>query len=95
MKRNKRKRAHVFVTGRVQGVLFRESTRKKAQTLGLTGWVRNLVDGRVEAIFEGEESAVDEMISWFSRGPVFAKVDDFKVTEDDYHGEFRDFQINS
>ena len=92
MNRNK-KRAHILVSGRVQGIFFRDSARKKAKELGLTGWVKNLSDGRVEAVFEGDEAVADEMISWFRQGPVFAKVDDFKVIEDDYRGEFKDFEI--
>jgi acylphosphatase len=59
-------RAHVFVSGRVQGVFFRQTTQLKAQSLGVRGWIKNLFDGRVEAIFEGEENAVKELVD-FSR----------------------------
>lgn len=68
------KRAHVFVTGEVQGVFFRSNTRKKALELGLTGWVINLRDGRVEAVFEGEEPAVQEAVRWCHKGPSYAAV---------------------
>ncbi len=95
MTENSKKRAHIFVSGRVQGVFFRDSTRKKAQKLGLTGWVRNLPDNRVEAVFEGGEAAIDKMISWVRQGPIFAEVDDLRVILDDYCGEFRDFQIKN
>lgn len=57
-------RAHVFVTGRVQGVGFRYSTVDTASQLGLTGWVRNLPDGRVEAVFEGVRDIVEDMVRW-------------------------------
>lgn len=56
-------RAHIFVSGRVQGIFFRSSTQKKARELGLTGWVRNLQDGRVEAVFEGEKDKIEKMIN--------------------------------
>jgi len=67
------KRTHVFISGRVQGVWFRAHTREKAEELGISGWVRNLPDGRVEAVFEGEDEKVDEMVKWCHRGP---KVDE-------------------
>jgi len=72
-------RAHVFVTGRVQGVWFRESTRRRAEELGLGGWVRNLPDGRVEAHFEGDEAAVEAAIAFVRRGPEHARVSDVAV----------------
>jgi len=88
-----KKRAHIFVSGRVQGVFFRDSACRKARGLGLTGWVRNLSDGRVEAVFEGQESAVREMISWAEQGPMFAKVKDLGVVFEEYLGEFSNFEI--
>jgi acylphosphatase len=68
-------RAHVYVMGRVQGVCYRQSTRDRAAALGITGWVRNLGDGRVEAVFEGERSSVKEALAWCRRGPDGARVD--------------------
>jgi acylphosphatase len=70
-----RVRAHVIVTGRVQGVWFRESTRRRANELGLSGWVRNLPDGRVEAEFEGPELAVRAALRFVEVGPEHARVD--------------------
>ena len=67
-------RAHVFVSGSVQGVFFRQKTRQQARSLGVNGWVRNLDDGRVEAIFEGEESAVKALVEFCSQGPKGALV---------------------
>ena len=86
-------RAHVFITGRVQGVFFRSYTEDKALELGLTGWVRNLSDGRVEAIFEGDEEKIKEMIKWCYKGPPGARVTIVKVEWEDYKGEFNTFSI--
>lgn len=73
-------RAHVFISGRVQGVSFRYYIRQEAQALSLSGWVRNLPDERVEAVFEGEKEAVNEMIAWCWSGSPSAKVTDVKVS---------------
>ncbi len=67
-------RAHVYVSGRVQGVFFRQNTKRQAQSQGVKGWVRNLDDGRVEAVFEGEESAVKALVDFCSKGPIGAMV---------------------
>ncbi len=67
-------RAHVWITGRVQGVFFRQETARAARTRGVAGWVRNLPDGRVEAVFEGEAGAVDALLSWAAAGPPMANV---------------------
>lgn len=72
-------RAHVVVSGLVQGVCFRYATEKEAGRRGVAGWVRNLPDGRVEAIFEGEEEMVEEMIAFCRRGPPGARVDGVEV----------------
>ncbi len=71
--------AHVFVSGKVQGVFYRANTRDRAAELGLAGWVRNLDDGRVEAAFEGPEDAVEEMVEWCHEGSDRAKVNDVEV----------------
>ena len=68
-------RFHVLVRGLVQGVWFRESTRHEATRLGVCGWVKNLPDGSVEAVFEGPATAVEAMLAWVERGPVHARVD--------------------
>jgi acylphosphatase len=86
-------RAHVFISGRVQGVSFRWYTQNKAQELDLTGWVRNLWDGRVEAIFEGEEQAVKNAVAWCHNGPTSAWVDNVEVTYEPPSGEFHGFRI--
>jgi acylphosphatase len=86
-------RAHVYISGRVQGVFFRACTRDEAKRLGLTGWVRNTADGRVEAVFEGEESAVDAMVSWCHKGSQYSRVEDVEVRREEYRGEFSDFGV--
>ena len=69
-----RVRAHVWISGRVQGVFFRQTTRRVASDRGLAGWVRNLPDGRVEAVFEGPERAVRALVDWCAAGPPSAAV---------------------
>lgn len=88
-----RVRAHVFVEGRVQGVFYRDSARRRAQELGLTGWVRNLPDGRVEAVLEGDESAVAAALAYLREGPPHAQVRDLEVVNEPYTGEFSDFRV--
>ncbi len=86
-------RVHVFVTGRVQGVLFRESTRRRAHELGLAGWVRNLPDGRVEVVLEGAASAVEAALAFLRKGPPLAAVQAVAVERAAATGEFLAFQV--
>ena len=79
-------RAHVFVSGRVQGVFFRHRTREEARKAAVAGWVRNTDDGRVEAVFEGSPEAVDRMVAWCRRGTEWAEVRDVEVTTEDPEG---------
>jgi acylphosphatase len=72
-------RAHIIVSGRVQGVSFRAATAKEARALGLTGWVRNMPDGRVEAIFEGSRDKIEEMLAWCRKGPPAARVSGLEI----------------
>ncbi|WP_276271420.1 acylphosphatase [Haloarcula litorea] len=81
-----RERAHVYVSGRVQGVYFRATTRDTAREAGVDGWVRNLDDGRVEAVFEGEPDDVDAMIEFCHEGSSRADVTDVEVREEDPEG---------
>jgi len=83
----------VVVSGRVQGVFFRSDTQDEALRHGLTGWVRNLPDGRVEAVFEGEKDKVDRLIEFCRRGPPGARVTRVEVTWENYTGEFKSFNI--
>ena len=86
-------RAHVYVSGLVQGVFYRYHTKELADKLGLRGWVRNLPDGRVEAVFEGDKGAIEEMLEFCRRGPPGARVSGVKVRWEDYKGEFDGFTI--
>lgn len=81
-----RVRAHVFVSGRVQGVYYRASTRDAAQQKGVDGWVRNLDDGRVEAVFEGPKAAVEAMCEWCETGSSAATVEAVDVTMESPEG---------
>ena len=87
------KRIHVIIAGRVQGVFFRAYTRETAAALKLGGWVRNLSDGSVEALFEGDDKAVESMLEWCRKGPPHAVVKHVDANEEPYSGEFRDFRI--
>ncbi|HIE23896.1 MAG TPA: acylphosphatase [Candidatus Korarchaeota archaeon] len=86
-------RAHVYISGIVQGVFFRANTKKVADRLGVKGWVRNLIDGRVEAVFEGDKEAVNKIIEWCKTGPPLARVDNVEVRWEHYKGEFEEFSI--
>jgi acylphosphatase len=86
-------RAQIFVSGRVQGVFFRDHTQRWASSLGLTGWVRNVWDGRVEVLAEGEKDKIEDLISRLRQGPPLARVDNLEVNWVDYTGEFKDFRI--
>ena len=86
-------RARLWVSGFVQGVFYRHNMRLMADSLGVTGWVRNSFDGRVEAIAEGEEASVNRLIEWCRIGPPAAEVDDVQLERADYAGEFTGFQV--
>ncbi len=88
-----RTRAHVIVEGRVQGVFFRDFTRRQAESRGLTGFVRNLPDGRVEVVLEGEEAAVKSLVEALGQGPPLAHVTRLEVTYGTPTGEFPDFSV--
>jgi acylphosphatase len=86
-------RAHLHISGIVQGVGYRWSCSREAQGIGLTGWVRNLPDGRVEAVLQGTREQVERMIKWCYRGPEEARVSDIAVAYEEAADEFRDFGI--
>lgn len=88
-----RLRAHVIIHGLVQGVYFRASTREEAVRLGVAGWVRNLPNGSVEAVFEGEKRRVEEIVGWCHKGPPGARVEKVEVSWDQFNGEFSRFDI--
>ncbi len=86
-------RAHLFISGRVQMVLFRASTQRKAKKFGVKGFVKNLPDKRVEVVIEGEQENVQKLIEWCRKGPMLAKIKDVAVTQENYTGEFNKFSI--
>ena len=81
------RRARVLVRGRVQGVYFRAETRERARALGVAGWVRNVPDGTVEAVFEGEAERVESLVAWCGRGPPDAWIDEVRVEWQEPRGE--------
>jgi len=86
-------RAHIFIKGKVQGVFYRDWTLQKARALGLTGWVKNLEDGRVEAVFEGSKQKVTEIVENCREGSVLAKVEHVDALWEVATGEFSSFGI--
>lgn len=87
------KRVHLFIKGKVQGVYFRQGMTETAEKNNVFGWVKNLPDARVEAILEGNYSNVDAVIEWAHFGPAGATVDELKISEENYIGEFSEFEI--
>lgn len=90
---NNKKRVQLLISGRVQGVGFRMSTRIKAKKLGITGWVKNLENGKVKAVAEGEKQKLEEFIKWARKGPFTAKVKDLEVNFKEHKGDFNKFSI--
>jgi acylphosphatase len=86
-------RVRILITGLVQGVFFRREITDLARKLGLTGWVRNLPDGRVEATAEGEKLKIDELVRFCHLGPAGARVRNVEVEWSDFTGEFHSFKI--
>ena len=86
-------RVHIFVSGKVQGVYYRQNTLQKAQELGIVGWVRNLSDGRVESVMEGSKVDIDKMLAWCKQGPLDAKVEEVKIIDEEFKNEFLTFDI--
>ena len=80
-------RIHVWIRGRVQGVFFRAEARARAESLGLAGWIRNAMDGSVEAVFEGDDARVRSMVEWCRRGPSGARVDEVEAETEEPRGE--------
>ena len=87
------KRIHIFITGRVQGVFFRQSTRVIAIKNNVNGQVRNLDDGRVEIVAEGEKQNIDNLTNWCKTGPANSRVDEFELSEENYTDEFETFEV--
>ncbi|MCK4443189.1 MAG: acylphosphatase [Thermoplasmata archaeon] len=86
-------RAHAIFRGRVQGVFFRANTERKAREVGVVGWVRNLADGTVEAVFEGDRDAIQEAIEWCRDSQPYAKVSSVQVSWDDPTDSYTSFEV--
>jgi len=86
------KTQHLLIRGRVQGVWFRESMRREAERLGVTGWVRNTPDGAVEAVVQGPAEAVDALIEWTRSGPPMARVDGIEIEASETHDQLNEFE---
>jgi acylphosphatase len=85
-------RAHLYVSGIVQGVFFRAHTTNVGRSLGLSGWVKNLIDGRVEIVAEGARQRIDKLISWCQKGPPAAKVEGVEVVYERPLGDMTEFR---
>ena len=86
-------RLHIVIEGRVQGVFFRSSTRNESCKLGLTGWVKNCPDGRVEAVFEGDIDNIYQIVEWCKKGPPGAFVENVETVWEQANGEYDSFSI--
>ena len=86
-------RAHIWISGKVQGVFYRDNTRRWALSMGLSGWVRNLPDGRVEVLVEGEKNSIESLERKLKKGPPLSRVEDIQTDWEDYKGDFLDFRI--
>jgi len=89
----KQQRVHLLVTGKVQGVFFRQALKVVAKKNNVLGWVRNLKDGRVEAILEGDNKSIDSVIEWTRIGPANSRVDDIVVSNEEFKNEFSTFDV--
>jgi len=88
-----KRRLHLFVSGLVQGVFYRDNTKSKASSLNLTGWVRNLLDGRVEVVAEGDEISLQELFDYCRDNPGQSRVDDVSVEWSEAKSEFKEFKV--
>ena len=86
-------RVKIFVTGKVQGVFFRQTLKVMAKKNDVFGWVKNLRDGRVEAVLEGDDEKVNRLIEWAHGGPANARVEDVEIRTEKYSGEFSKFDV--
>jgi acylphosphatase len=88
-----KQRIRIFVSGKVQGVFFRQALKVMAKKNDVFGWVKNLKDGRVEAILEGEDEKISRLIEWSHGGPANARVEDVKIINEKFTGEFTKFDV--
>jgi len=88
-----KQRIRIFVTGKVQGVFFRQALKVMAKKNDISGWVKNLKDGRVEAVLEGDEEKVSRLVEWSHGGPANARVEDVEIRNEKFAGEFSKFDV--
>jgi acylphosphatase len=88
-----KQRVRLFIKGKVQGVFFRQALKVSAKKNNVTGWVRNLKDGRVEALLEGEDLDVSTLVEWCHAGSANARVEDIEIKNEKYKGEFSKFEV--
>jgi len=88
-----KQRIHIFVTGKVQGVFFRQALKVIAKKNDVFGWVKNLKDGRVEAVLEGDEEKINRLVEWAHGGPANARVKDVEIKNEQFIGEFSKFDV--
>ncbi|MCD6186185.1 MAG: acylphosphatase [Deltaproteobacteria bacterium] len=88
-------RVHIIITGKVQGVCFRITTKQEAEKYDVKGWVRNKNDGSVEAVFEGEKNRVDSVLEWCGNGPLMANVKKVETKWEKHKNEFHTFQVRN
>lgn len=88
-----RQRIRILVTGKVQGVFFRQALKVMAKKNGVFGWVKNLKDGRVEAVLEGDREKVSRLVEWAHGGPANARVEDVEIRNEEFVGEFSKFDV--
>ena len=89
----KTQRVHILVSGKVQGVFFRQALKVIAKKNNVSGWVRNLPDKRVEALLEGDSTSVNSVIKWTRVGPANSRVDDIQVSNEEFRNEFSTFEV--
>jgi len=90
---NQNRAARLLISGKVQGVCFRHHTCETARAAGVVGWVRNRADGRVEALVQGPQEAVDRMVAWCRQGPPAARVDDLQIEQHPCDEGLKDFEV--
>jgi len=86
-------RVRVFVKGKVQGVFFRQALKIKSKQYNVLGWVKNLADGRVEAVLEGDEENINNLVEWCHGGPANARVEDVEIRNENFADEFSKFKV--
>ena len=89
----KQQRVHLLMSGKVQGVFFRQALKVVAKQNDVSGWVRNLTDKRVEAVLEGNDESVKSIIEWARIGPANSRVDDIKISNEEFKNEFSTFEV--